>query len=86
MGVSHQTQGGKFGANPALSRNCDETASQFLSQDACRVVKTIHLRGTDVKYRCNLRFAANARSRLQPPTQKFFSLSIQKESLILFVL
>lgn len=24
VGISHQTQGGKFGANPTLSRNCDE--------------------------------------------------------------
>jgi hypothetical protein len=26
MGGSHQTKGGKFGENPALSRNCKEIA------------------------------------------------------------
>lgn len=39
MGSSHQTQGGKFGANPALSRNCKEIAEFFastLSQNARR--------------------------------------------------
>jgi hypothetical protein len=33
--ISHQTQGGKFGVSPALSRNCDEIV-EFLSQDARR--------------------------------------------------
>jgi len=37
MKNSHQTQGGKFGANPALSRNCNEIAAS-LSQDARRFV------------------------------------------------
>jgi hypothetical protein len=37
MENSHQTQGGKFGANPALSRNCNEIVVS-LSQDARRFV------------------------------------------------
>ena len=37
MENSHQTQGGKFGANPALSRNCNEIIAS-LSQDARRFV------------------------------------------------
>jgi hypothetical protein len=37
MENSRQTQGGKFGANPALSRNCNEIIAS-LSQDARRFV------------------------------------------------
>ena len=48
MENSHQTQGGKFGANPALSRNCNEIIAS-LSQDARRFVynHVFHLRGMD---------------------------------------
>ena len=37
MGVSHQAQGGKSSENLALSRNCDETENESLSQDARRL-------------------------------------------------
>jgi hypothetical protein len=40
LGNSQQTQGGKFGVNPALSRNCEEIAeilAKALSQDARRL-------------------------------------------------
>lgn len=45
---SHQTQGGKFGVNPALSRNCDETWN-LASESECPPIVTLntHLRGTD---------------------------------------
>jgi hypothetical protein len=48
MTNTHQTQGGKFGANPALSRNCNEILAS-LSQDARRFVynHVFHLRGMD---------------------------------------
>ena len=48
MENSHQTQGGKFGANPALSRNCKEIFAS-LSQNARRFVynHVFHLRGMD---------------------------------------
>ena len=44
----HQTQGGKFGANAALSRNCNEIVAS-LSQDARRFFDNyfFHLRGMD---------------------------------------
>jgi hypothetical protein len=38
VGFSHQTQGGKSGANPALSRNCNEIIFNLLSQDARRLL------------------------------------------------
>jgi hypothetical protein len=60
MGSSHQTQGGKSGANPVLSRSCEpildwgvlspQTKIQNrVSQNARRVVNPLHnhLRGTD---------------------------------------
>lgn len=45
---SHQTQGGKSGVNPALSRNCNE--SVLFSESGCPpIVVDVHqyLRGTD---------------------------------------
>ncbi len=48
VGSSHQTQGGKSGVNPALSRNCHENV--LLSESGCPpIVVDIHkyLRGTD---------------------------------------
>ena len=41
MENSHQTQGGKFGANPALSRNCNEIIAS-LSQNARRFVYLLY--------------------------------------------
>ncbi len=47
MEISHQTQGGKFGVNPALSRSCNEA---YASKSECPPKVTdkliIHLRGT----------------------------------------
>ena len=42
VGISHQRKRGKFGVNPALSRNCEKVKTELiavlpLSQDARRV-------------------------------------------------
>ena len=59
MGSSHQTQGGKSGVNPALSRSCEERRNS-LSQNARRLVNPLHkyLRGTDDENFKLLRFAS----------------------------
>jgi hypothetical protein len=48
MASHHQTQGGKFGVNPTLSRNCNESYLLLESECPPIVVYThFYLRGTD---------------------------------------
>ena len=65
MGNSHQAQGGKYGASPTLSRNCD--FSNLLKKSGCPPLAPVHLaplarlRGTDMgslNFRKNQNFLA----------------------------